>query len=377
MKGAVMVRGLFLALSLVVLLVVPTAHAVSASQPPAFFIETVVSQNGGSPSITTDPAGRPWIGCSVDGTMKFAVRGESGWSFETVPFEVNPKTGIVIDSTGSPAVCHWESSGVLGYVHRGGGPWVSESTGEGYFPEASALAVGPTGRPYVICIWSYHYQGYVTLTQRLGSGWDSIDQTGSFDWFNPVYAGVDLAVDNGGRAHAIVNPKGNEFYYRGRGDGTSFPDMEHFAIAVNSQHEPVVVYNVGNEIQIMTRESGLWVQFTVGTVGDCGGMDLAMDAENVLHLVYCDRSGGSDKVMYALRSAYGEPWQFHEVDGGAQVSIAVDGAGDCHIAYTTEVTDPAGYDLMYATTATVVPVKKRTWGSMKALFEDEDEGDGD
>ena len=370
-----MIRSFFLVLPLVVFLVLPPAHAVSASQAFDFFIETVLPQNAGPPSITMDPEARPWIGVSVEGTMRFAVRESGGWLFETVPFDVNPKTGIVIDSEGSPAVAHWGSGGTLHYVHRGGGQWVSESTGEGFFPDASALAVGPTGRPYAICIWSYHYNGYVTLTQKLGSGWDQISQSESTYWFNPPYAGVDLAVDGNGAAHAIVNPIWDEFYYSGPGYGAPFPDMEYFAIAVNSQDEPMVVYNVGSEIQVMTRESGLWALFTVGTIDDCRGLDLAIDANDVPHLVYCDRSSGSDKVMYTLRNAYGGPWSFHEVEGGFQVSIAVDGAGYPHIAYTTEVNSPAGYDLKYATTAISVPAEKRTWGSLKALFDDRGEGD--
>jgi hypothetical protein len=365
-----MVRSLFLVFLLAVFFVLLTAQAASATQNTVFFIETVVPQDGASPSITMDPTDRPWIGYSVQGTMKFGVRESSGWSFETVPFEVYPKTGIVIDSLGSPAVCHWGSSGVLYYVHRGQGPWVSESSGEGYFPEASALAVGPTGRAYAMLIWSYHYYGYVTLTQRVDTGWEQIYQTSSAYWFNPIYAGIDLAIDSEGSAHAIVNPIGDEWLYSGPGFGAPFPDMEYFAIAVNSQNQPIVVYNVGNDIQIMTRESGLWAQFTIGAIDACGRMDLVIDADDIPHLAYCELSSGTKKVIYAFRSTYGGLWAFREIDEGHQVSIAVDTDNHPHMSYITQVDSPAGYDLRYATTAISVPAEKKTWGAMKAMFDD-------
>jgi hypothetical protein len=259
-------------------------------------------------------------------------------------------------------------------VHRDDGQWVSESTGEGYFPEASALAVDPIGRPYAICIWSYHYYGYVTLTMRLGSAWQRLDQSENSAWFNPGSAGVDLALDGNGEAHAIVNPIGDTFYYHGPGFGTTFPDMNYFAIAVNSQNEPVIVYNTGSEIQIMTRESCLWAQFTVGTLDECGRVDIAIDGDDIPHLVYCDRSSGSQKVFYARRGAYGGVWQIDEIDTGSNASITVDGDRHPHVAYTTQA-DPTGLDLKYATTTPLVPVESRSWGSLKALFRKRGQGE--
>lgn len=333
----------------------------------SFVVETAVPNNGGPPSIAVDAAARPWIGFAVGNTMQFGVRDEGNWSFETVPFDVNPKTGIVIDSQGSPAVGRWGGSGTLHYVHKNEGQWVSESTGEGYFPEASALAVDQSGRPYAICIWSYHYYGFVTLTHRPGSTWTRLGQWDDTNWFNPGSAAADLVVDHGGAAHAVANPVGHTFLYIGPGDGAPFPDMKYFAIAVNSRNEPVVVYYSANEIQIMTRETGLWAMFPVAAVDECGRVDVAIDGNDIPHVVYCDQSGGERTVVYARRDTYAGDWRSVPVDAGSNVSLAVDGSDRPHVAFLTQV-GADRFDVRYATVQSFVPVRKSTLGSVKALY---------
>jgi len=347
-----------------VLLLSPAAFAAA---PSTFFIELAVPLNGGPPSIALDATGRPWIGYSDAGTMHFGVRDEGGWSFETVPFPVDPKTGIVIDAQGSPAVAHWGEFGTLNYVFKDEGQWVSETTNTGFFPEGSALTVGPAGQPYTMCIWSYHNLGYVTLMHKLGSAWNLIIQYQSPYWFNPGTAAVDLDVDGSGEAHAVVNPTGDSLYYHGPGSAPTFPNMKYFAIAVDSQNEPLVAYITGDEVQVMTRESGLWETFTVDTLDDCGRLDVVFDGDDVPHIVYCDRSSGPGNIVYAVRGSYGGPWQVQEIDAGSAVSISVDADRHLHVAYMAEV-GPSEFGVKYATTDVPTPTETTTWGSLKSYF---------
>jgi hypothetical protein len=174
-------------------------------------------------------------------------------------------------------------------------------------------------------------------------------------------------------AHAVVEPAGNPFYI-GPGNSAPFPDMSYFAIAVNSQNEPVVVYTSANEIQIKTRETGLWATFPVATVDECGRVDIAIDGNDIPHVVYCDRSGGERAVVYARRDTYGGAWQSLDVDTGSNASLAVDESNRPHLAFLTQVgTDR--FDTRYATTQSLVPVRKATLGSVKALFGRQDRND--
>jgi hypothetical protein len=149
-KEVVMRRSYFLVVAIASVLCPLLPPEVASSKSPVFDVETVVPLNGGPPSIAVDATARRWIGFAVGNTMQFGVRDEGSWSFETVPFDMNPKTGIVFDAEGSPAVGRWGGSGTLHYVHKNNGQWVSESRSVSYFPEASALAFDHNGAAHAV-----------------------------------------------------------------------------------------------------------------------------------------------------------------------------------------------------------------------------------
>lgn len=366
--------------SFLVLLFIPlfffTTHHTFGSEAQEFTIETVVAGDGGIPSIVIDGAGRPWIGYwkdegTSDGSMHFAVREGTAWTFETVPFPIpQPRTNTIIETTGSPATGY--SDGLtLRYLHKSDGVWTTESIG-GFGPNASALAADDAGRPFAAYVWSYHYIGYVSLARRYDEGWVKLHQFESSYWFNPPWAGVDFVIDASGVPHICYNPIWSEFYYEGpstMGLETLPYNLGNFSIAVDSHDQPTISYTSDGKLSITSKSLAGWATAIVTDVNDCGGTDLAISADDVPHIAYCQEHGGVTKVFYAVRKHSNGPWETHEVDEGVAASIAVDSWGRAHLAYITRVYDPTGWDLKYTTKSISTAVEKMNWSTIKSLFE--------
>ena len=371
-----MVRSVLLVVLFSTPFVLFTAHHAAGSETLTFVIETVVSRDGTSPSLSIDGAGRPWIGYWVlegifDGSMHFAVHELGAWNFETVPFLILPPTNTIVDATGSPAVGYNGTSSTLEYLHKSGGVWVTESIG-GFEPHASALTVNNTGTPFAAFVWSYASQGYISVSVRAGSQWVQIIQYPSN--FNPPSSAIDIATDGNGDPHICVNPVGTLFYYTHQSD-TGWGDMEElpynlsgFSLAISSQSQPMISYTGDGKLRLASKESGAWTTSIVGDANDCVGTDLVIDTNDVPHIVYCHRLGDVTKLLYAVRNEPNGSWAIHEVDEGSGGSIAVDPGSNPHIAYLTRVDNPSGWDLKYATVETQTPVRSKSWGEVKSLF---------
>ncbi len=348
-----------------------TAHRVLGSDPPSFYIETVVAGNGGAPFIAVDDAGRPWIGYWVqgngfEGTMHFAVRDAGAWSFETVPFPTQPPVDIIIDWAGSPASAYSDGL-VLKYLYKFEGAWTTETIG-GFGPNASALAADNAGIPLAAYVWSYHYLGYITVSRKIGGKWVCQSQCESMYWFNPYDAGVDLTIDRAGYMHMCVNPIFLEFYY---GDGTGLETIDYspsdFAITADSESRPMISYTSGGKLRLALKDISGWSSVIIADADDCSKTDLVVDAYDIPHIIYCHRPAGVKKVFHAFRTIPFDTWMIHEIDDGQAASIAVDNKGYLHIAYIRQVSSPQGYDLKYATDAISTPVKTESWGAIKGL----------
>lgn len=370
-----MVRSFSFIVLFFILFVFFTTHHIYGLEAQDFIIETVVAVDGGVPSIVIDGAGRPWIGYwtgegSADGSIHFAVREGTAWTFETVPFPLpRPVTNTIIDTTGTPAAGY--SDGLtLRYLYKSGGTWITESVG-GFGPNASALAADDAGRPFSAYVWSYHYIGYVSVARRYNEGWVKLRQFESSNWFNPPSADIDLVIDANGGTHMCVNPIWSEFYYQGpstNGLETVPYNLGNFSIAVDSHSQPTISYTSDGKLSITSKSLAGWATAIVADVSDCESTDLAISDDDVPHIAYCHEHGGVTKVFYAVRRYSGGSWEIHEVDEGVAASIAVDSWGRAHLAYITRVHDPAGWDLRYTTKSISTGVEKASWSAVKSLF---------
>jgi len=375
MKGVVMIRRMLAAALLALSLVLFPPQQSFGSDPPVFHIETVVAGDGDTPLLTLDNAGRPWIGYweqggGYEGTMHFAVREAGGWTFETVPLPTRTPESIVVDASGSPAA-GFSDGLLLQYLYKSGGVWATQSVG-GFGPNASALAISGTNTPFAAFVWSYHYFGYVTLSQRIGDTWDVQCQYGEMGWFNPISAAIDLAIDGNGKTHICVNPIYLQFYYIGSSLETLPENFGNFAIAADSQGRPVISYTNKGMLKTATRDPGglgTWELSDITVVDGCTKTDIALDANSLPHIACSHRPDGVPKIFYAYRTIPIDQWAIREIAGGRAASIAVDSDGHVHLAYKVQVDDPPGWDIIYATTDVSTPVGEKSWGAMKGLRE--------
>ena len=115
--------------------------------------------------------------------------------------------------------------------------------------------------------------------------------------------------------------------------------FDHVSVAVDAAGSPHVSYfhGYGGELRYATSQSDVWKVDVVDT--NLGALAvrsaLTIDIEGGPHIAYYDPE--SDRLIYAHKDA--GTWLKTEVDATAELcwfdSIAIDGAGSCHIAYMT------------------------------------------
>ncbi len=216
--------------------------------------------------------------------------------------DAGDNSALVIDANGDPHLVFTEGAGDLKYARKTGAAWSFENIDVGVFGDGAALALGATGEPHVV----YHQGSNLRVARRVGGVWTS------------------YLVDSNVSITQVAD------------------------IAINSQGQDVVVYKRGDgELIAATQDTGPaggWVYSIVDTsvFDSANGLpSLAIDANDIVHVSYAGEVG---YLQYAKGSGCGTPatcsWSIEIVDPSlyvnsleARTSIAVDPAGNPHIAY--------------------------------------------
>jgi hypothetical protein len=334
---------------------------------------------GWQTSIAIDQSGYPRIGYiagSPGNDLKYARKTAAGWSVETASDICNPNsaTNLILDFFDNPAMATGINEGL--YVFNKGSGWVVEEIG-GFATWYVSMALDHNDVPHILYNWSVYkeFTSRVAYATRLGpDNW--VETTVLGGPFVPSYPVYSLALDGNDNRHiAYITFNSDTLRYSFSSGSISvnekFRPASYCDIALDLQNKPHIVYYDYELADLVLIEEDGWI-FTPETVDHVGNVgdycSIAMGIDGSYHIVYYDTDNGD--LKYAGRAGPAAPWNIQVVDSlgdvGMWPSVAVDNAGRPHIAYY----DATNGDLKYTYLSPLVPVKKTTWGSLKALMKD-------
>jgi hypothetical protein len=261
------------------------------------------------------------------------------------------------------------------YVFKDGASWTVEEIG-GFATWFATLALDNNDVPRVLYNWSVYKEAYsrVTYATRTGTDvWSNVDiGSGPFVPLSPDYS---LAIDSNNNRHvACVQTNSDTLRYWYRSGTTLITEKVTRAsncdIALDHLDDPHIAYYDFEQADLilLVRDGLNWASTTIDQSGDVGRYcAVAVGADGSCHISYYDADNGD--LKYAGRAGPAGAWDIQVVDASGDVgqwtSIALDDAGRPHIAYY----DATNGDLKHATLSPPVPVKKTSWGALKALME--------
>lgn len=375
------IRGVFIcALTTSLVLACFCLAPVDSAAQPTFVTETVDSTDnvGWQTSIAIDGNGFPHIGYIAPPPLtdlKYARKTGSGWSVETASTTCNPlsATSLVLDSGDNPAM----ATGIneTFYIFKDGTGWTVEELG-GFATWFATMALDNNGVPRVVYNWSVYKEAYsrVTYSIRIGTDlWvESTIGSGPFIPSSPVYS---LAFDSDNYRHiAYISTNSDTLRYSYKSSSVTiyekFTRASYCDMALDPLDRPHIAYYDYEQADLilLVRDGLSWTSSAVDQAGVVGRYcSLAVGDDGSCHISYYDADNGD--LKYAGRAGPADAWDIQVVaatgDVGQWTSIALDEEGRPHIAYY----DATNGDLEYATLSPLVPVKKTTWGALKALME--------
>ncbi len=255
-----------------------------------------------------------------------------------VPAWCNPS--LALEADGTPSVAYYRGGVLL--ARKSGVFWSRETvTINAGMLSTRSLALTATGDPALGLI----YSSITTVARRTGGIW-------SFEQFHGLdpWTGA-LALDHDDVAHVVDYWSWGSGLYSGFldfdreqiGPTVFLPTNPSLSLAFDSHNAPHFVFTPteGAPMQYWTKVGANWVRedLPIGTGGA-----LAIDANDVLHMVYYDQVAGD--LLYGTRSAGG--WSFIIIDFIGNVgkfpSLALDALGQPHVSYY----DVTNQDLRYA-----------------------------
>jgi hypothetical protein len=286
--------------------------------------------------------------------------GTSTWEIETIDSrdDVGPAVTIALDKSGAPHLAYRQQPDVLPpwllqYAALSDGSWQVETIyGDG---GQSSLVVDDTGRPQL----SFHHQqaGGLSYAIREGNNWQvtPIDTNANAGGLNR------LALDSTGRAHIIYSGSQNTLRYaQWNGSGwdndlilTTTDPLYALDFALDSADRPHLVYREfncdmyacislisyrywdGNEWQDILLEQ----EVALDNGGDVGfDIALALDSAGNPHVAYFSFANWSGTLVHTYwdSSTFTETIFTQDSKKGGGLDLALDNAGHPHIAFVDE-----------------------------------------
>lgn len=223
----------------------------------------------------------------------FAAPAKAVWTLTTIDNTARPVGGyssLALDSVDAIHVSYYDDrNGDLKYATNATGAWVvSAIDSAGTVGKYTALALDSADAVHI----SYHdwTNGDLKYATNSGGAW----VTSTIDTAGRPGADTDIAIDSAGFVHIV------------------YSDI-----------------TTGN-LRYITNESGAWVNATLGNTGY--GNSIALDSNDAVHI-----SSISYPVLKYITNSSGA-WATTAVDAantpnGPATSIAIDSAGNVHIAY--------------------------------------------
>lgn len=363
-----------------ILLCVFSASAFAADL--SFTTETVDARvgTGQYASIAMDTQGRVWVGYRrVTGPYAaeycVAVRDAGVWTIETAYASTRRPSRLVLMAGDVPGVAWPGNSGVVFSSRPGapGTPWVQEDFSGGYAPWAAEIECDRFGVVHAYNHWSFHNFGTLEYSVRTGAGW----LTEQMDWSPYIFiaheAKADIAIADDGSVHmAIVAqrqvPFGMEYWRRAGGNWITemLPHGDWPSIVVAGLG-PIVSYHdfETGTLRYQWRVGGTWYGGEIDPFSSGRYSEIVQGLDGTLHVAYYDDGNGD--LRYAVKAP--GAWEIHTVDAvgdvGAWSSIVLDVNGHPHFAYQ----DANNFTMKYATLDLPTPVEVKSWGALKAIFE--------
>jgi len=230
-------------------------------------------------------------------------------------------TCYFIDSYGNPGV---------GYSSRHQGAWTNELVAP-LIVYSTALALDPSGHPGVAYYTSVNAQPF--LAERSGGGWTSVP----VDAVSDQGGTMSVAYDAGGVPH-VAYPWRGKLKHAWRESGTWSTEVIDPALGSDTYPgtsigvDPLgrigVSYHRGTTLVLARRGAQGWVLQTVPGAVAYVGTSLAFDSQGFARFTYSESSG----LRLASETSNGFVTESIDPNGGV-ASLAIDAAGDPHVAY--------------------------------------------
>jgi hypothetical protein len=275
-------------------------------------------------SVPISPDGNPAVSFGDGlyiGNLMFASKNASLWERSIVSRgsmgDAGQHSSLAFDRKGDPRIAYNEGQATLYYasLNRTTGKWklslidddYAYTHAVGYSP---SLKIDAQGNPHVAYILNEPPFELRYATPRDSVNWTvtKLDELHCLYCSFYKYTGVSLALDSRGYPHiSYYNPTGFD-------------------------------YGHPAQLRYLSWNGNSWDRETVVTVAEWDlKTSLAIDAQDVPHIAYCD--GAENSVNYATRSVPGV-WSIETADVGKNLlmpSLALDGADNPGIAYYDRV----------------------------------------
>ncbi len=259
-----------------------------------------------------------------------------------VPPWCNPS--LALDANGTPSVVYNDNGVVL--ARKSDPIWATEMVSSNATVYSTrSLGIVPSGDPVV----GLSHNALTHIARRTGGLWSFEFMQGLDPWT------LTIALDHTGGVHVVENWSWGSGLYTGflnydRDEITNrsifIPTRPTLSLAVDSRYAPHIVFvpTEGAAMQYWTEVGDTWLSETLPA--GLGGA-VAVDASDVLHMVYYDLAQGD--LIYGTRPPLlGGAWNFTPLDQAGDVgkapSIAIDALGRPHVSYY----DATNQDLRYA-----------------------------
>ena len=300
--------------------------------------------------IGLTPAGNPIIEYkSQFGILMAYGKGDHNWQHENIGGGANPGelSTMIVDNQGNIHLLYSAANKQLIYAIKTEGTWKRQIV-DPHVDRSFSLACDENGNPYVV----YAKYNYLNYTYQENGNWVK----GIID--NVIIDGaIKMVLDSSKYPHILTRGESNNElrYYSWNGSNWSKEIIDvqsymkgsilDFGIDSNNSPHIVIVDEQNASLKLITKIGNEWDVMTVDTDNVQRGPAIALDKQDMEHIVYYSSNNG---LIYCRRDK--NSWSIEIIDSSKRAgrfpSIIVDKAGNVHVAYI----DRNVWHLNYATT---------------------------